>query len=63
MRDRAGNALKRIDDVDSRDVIGAVAGEGVENALRVADMARTLDDVHDAAKTANKVNRLRKRLK
>lgn len=58
--DRAERTLKK---VDSKDVVGAVAGEGVETALRVADVAEDLDDVADAVGTLRKIDRVRRIVK
>jgi hypothetical protein len=63
INDAGKDEKRKVKKIDSRDVIGAVAGEGVEDALRVADMAKTLDDVADATKTLNKMNKVRKAIK
>lgn len=40
--------------------IGAAVGNGVEVAMRASDVADTLDNAADVAKTLNKVNKIRK---
>src|SRR5215831_13659043 len=40
--------------------MGAVAGDGVQAAMRAADVASKLDDVADAAKAVKKLGKLKK---
>jgi len=40
--------------------MGAVASDGVEAAMRAADVAKRLDDVADVAKAAKKIGKLKK---
>ena len=40
--------------------IGEVVGTGVEVAMKASDVAETLDDAADVAKTLNKINKIRK---
>ena len=47
---------------DVRDYVemGALASDGVEAAMRAADVAKRLDNVADAAKAAKKLGKLKK---
>jgi len=53
-------AAPRLRDIDELATFGAAVGEGVETAMRVADVASTLDDVADVAKTVKKIKKLKR---
>lgn len=53
-------AVSRFRDIDDHIEFAADVGEGVEAAMRVADVAETLDDVADAAKVAKRIGKLGK---
>jgi hypothetical protein len=44
--------------IDDDDVIGEAVGDGIETAMRVADVADPLDDVMDAARTIDRIRRV-----
>jgi hypothetical protein len=50
----------RLRDVDELATFGAALSEGVESAMRVADVASTLDNVADVAKTVKKIKKLKR---
>jgi hypothetical protein len=50
----------RLRDSDELVTFGAAVSEGVETAMRVADVASTLDDVADVAKTVKKIKKLKR---
>ena len=53
-------AAPRLRDVDELVTIGAAVSEGVETAMRVADVADTLDDVADVARTVKRIKKLKR---
>ena len=53
-------AAPQLRDVDERVTFGVTVSEGVETAMRVADVASTLDDVADVAKTVKKIKKLKR---
>jgi len=53
-------AASRFRDIDDHIEFAAEVGEGVEAAMRVADVADTLDDVADAAHVVKRIGNLRK---
>ena len=59
-RGAAEYTASELRDIDKLDTIGATVGEGIETAMRVADVADTLDDIADVAKTVKTINKVRK---
>ena len=53
----------RFRDVGQLETIGEVVTDGVDTAMRVADVADTLDDAVDAARTARKIGKAVKVIK
>jgi hypothetical protein len=50
-------AVRKLD-IDDRDDIGEAVSDGIETAIRVADVADTLDDVSDAVRTINRIRKV-----
>jgi hypothetical protein len=53
-------AAPQLRDIDERVTFSVAVSEGVETAMRVADVASTLDDVADVAKTVKKIKKLKR---
>ena len=63
LEESADAAERSAKKVDRSHVIGRGAAEGLEAAMKVADMADTLDDVADTTKTVNRINKVRRLIK
>ena len=53
-------AAPKLRQIDEFVVVGGAVSDGVETAMRVADVAERLDDAADVAKTLKKIKKLRR---
>jgi hypothetical protein len=58
--DAAAYATPRLRHIDELADVGDAVSDGVETAMRVADVAETLDDVADVARAVKKIKKLKR---
>ena len=60
VRGAATYTTSGLHDLDEYTAVSAAVGDGIESAMRAADVAERLDNVADAARTVKKIGKIRK---